>query len=151
MKQKLEWGMVAISTILFFSNMIEKDYLSFFDPRELIPRESTLAKVLEGDTTGCITKPNQTKPVTLDQIKSLKEAKTPREKLNILGNGFCETSLQTIKYITTTGRELHIKLDKSLDYDFSQSQSPKPQGLHNRLPVSGSAKSNSQQEKSKNP
>lgn len=111
----------SVATVFLILNMIEKDYLAFYDPRELIPKNSHFAKALSGDTTGCITTPSQTKPVDMAQIKALKTAKTTRDAIAILGDAFCETSQGTRRYLTTNGKQLNLSFDKILDYDFSTS------------------------------
>jgi len=108
-----------IATSFFISNMVEKDYLAFHNPLNSIPKGSQFAKIIDGNTEGCLTKPSQTKPVDLSQIRALKTAKTAREAMNILGNSFCETTDKTLRYFTANGKKIDISLDKVLDYDFS--------------------------------
>ena len=141
---KFDWGMVGIVTILFLLNMAEKDYLAFYNPMDAIPKESVLAKVLDGNTDGCITTPNQTHIVSVDQIKQLRTAKTVREQLNILGNAFCVTSANTARFITETGRDIEINLNKGLDHDFSK-PSPNTNGMQHRLPISREPKDSGKQ------
>ena len=125
-----------IATSALTSNLVEKDYLQFADPRELIPKNPQFAKVIEGDLDGCLTQPNQTKPVTIAQIKTLKTVKTTREAIALLGNSFCETA-RSLRYVTETGKDLNISLDTVLDYDFSSATTTttKARGLLQRLPV----------------
>lgn len=131
--------LVATSALIL--NLVEKDYLTFFNPLELIPKDSQVAKVIDGDTTDCISKPNQTKPVDVNQIKNLKTIKTTRDAITVLGNSFCETSVGTLRYITTTGKNLDLSLDKVLDYDFSKTTTTaKTRELQSRVSVRDSRK-----------
>jgi hypothetical protein len=113
-----------VATSFFISNMVEKDYLAFHNPLNFIPKDSQFAKIIDGNTEGCLTKPAQTKPLDLEQIRALKTAKTLREVTVIAGNSFCETTHKTLRYFTANGKKLDISLDKVLDYDFSSTTAP---------------------------
>jgi hypothetical protein len=120
-------GLVAlpiVATSFFISNMVEKDYGAFHNPLNFLPKDSQFAKIIEGNTEGCLTKPSQTKPVDLSQIRALKTAKTLREAAVIAGNSFCETTDKTLRYFTTNGKKIDISLDKILDYDLSRTTAP---------------------------
>jgi len=130
-------GLVAlpiIATSFFISNMVEKDYGAFHNPLNSIPKDSQFAKIIDGNTEGCLTKPSQTKPVDLSQIRALKTAKTAREAINILGNAFCETTDKTLRYFTANGKKIDISLvNDFLDYDFSSPT--KTNQLHKGIPT----------------
>jgi hypothetical protein len=123
-----------VATSFFISNMVEKDYLAFHNPLNFIPKDSQFAKIIDGNTEGCLTKPSQTKPLDLEQIRALKTAKTLREATVIAGNYFCETTDKTLRYFTSNGKKIDISLDKVLDYEFS-SAAP-TEGLHKGISTS---------------
>ena len=111
---------------LFVSDMTKSGYWEFTsvsDTQKIIPNTvpPQFAKVLEGNSKDCLTKPTQTKPVSLGQIKTLRQLTDKEQASNLLGNAYCQTA-EGLKYITATGKELTIKFSSSfLDYDFSTS------------------------------
>lgn len=107
----------GLATVLtaFILNMLEEGYLQFPDLRPIA--ETQLAKIVEGDTKGCLTSPSQTNVVSSDQAFKL-EGKTTRQVLGELGNYFCEGkkgAIRYVKFITDSGKSLYIQIDKSLD------------------------------------
>jgi len=112
----LSIGVIAIDSL-------KSGYMEFAtvdDFKRLIPNTvpSQFAKLLEGNTDDCLTKPLQTKSVTLTQIRTLKQLTDKKQAETLLGNAFCETS-KGFKYFTEAGKELTVSFDKALDYDFS--------------------------------
>ena len=110
---------------LFVSDMTKSGYLEFTsipDIQKLIPNTvpPQFAKVLEGNSQGCLTKPSQTKPVTLTQIKTLRQLANKKQAADLLGNAYCQTA-EGFKYLTESRKELTIKFSSVLDYDFSTS------------------------------
>ena len=110
---------------LFASDMTKSGYWEFTsvqDIQKLIPNTvpPQFAKVLEGNDKDCLTKPNQTKPVSIAQIRTLRQLTDKEQTNNLLGNAYCQTATG-FKYFTEAGKELTIKFDKVLDYDFSTS------------------------------
>lgn len=102
---------------------LKSGYMEFAavdDFKRLIPNTvpPQFAKLLEGNTDDCLTKPSQTKPVTLTQIRTLRQLTDKKQAETLLGNAFCETS-KGFKYFTEAGKELTVSFDKVLDYDFS--------------------------------
>jgi hypothetical protein len=130
---------IATSVILvgaiavFVSDMAKSGYFEFTsirDIQKIIPNtvSSQFAKVLDGSDKDCLTKPSQTKPVTLAQIKTLRQLTDKDQAANLLGNTYCQTATG-FKYLTEAGKELNLKFDNILDYDFS---TPASQSLTNR-------------------
>lgn len=98
--------------IAILLNLPEEGYLKFVDLRPIA--ETQLAKVLDGDTQGCLTNPSQTKPVPMSQALNL-EGKTARQAIAELGNAFCEEKNNTLKYLTTSGKWLYVQVNETLD------------------------------------
>ena len=110
---------------LFASDMAKSGYWEFTsvqDIQKIIPNTvpPQFAKVLEGNDKDCLTKPNQTKPVTIAQIRTWRQLTDKEQVSNLLGNAYCQTSTG-FKYFTEAGKELTVKFDNVLDYDFSKS------------------------------
>ena len=120
-------AVLLTASIAFLLNMPEEGYLKFVDVRPIA--ETQLAKVVEGDATGCLTTPSQTKLVLMSQALAL-EGKTAKQALNELGTSFCEGKNSTIKYLTTSGKYLYLQLGKSLDepitYGFNAPEAVSP-------------------------
>lgn len=119
------------------------EFATVDDFKKLIPNTvpPQFAKLLEGNTDDCLTKPSQTKPVTLPQIRTLRQLTDKKQAETLLGNAFCETS-KGFKYFTEAGKELTVSFDKAMDYDFSKNQDTntltnrnraEPIPLHGRL------------------
>lgn len=114
-------GAIAV----FVADMTKQGHWEFTglkDIQKAMPNtvSAKFAQVLSGDAKDCLTKPAQTKPVTLDQIKTLRQITDKEQSDRLLGNAYCQTATG-FKYLTETGRELTVKFDKVLDYDFSPS------------------------------
>lgn len=113
-------GAIAV----FVADMTKQGYFeltSIQDIQRLIPNTvpPQFAKVLEGNDKGCLIKNSQTKPITLHQIKTLRQLTSKEQADNLLGNAYCQTAIG-FKYLTEAGKELTVKFDKVLDYDFSE-------------------------------
>ena len=103
---------LAASIAVFIADMTQKDYLVFTsvsDIKKTLPKFTPpqFAKVLEGNDKDCLTKSAQTKPVTV-----------ANEIATLLGNPYCETD-KGFKWILESGKTLNLKLNETLDYDFS--------------------------------
>ena len=113
---------LIMSVVAFVASMAKEGYWQFAtitDIQNLIPGNPVLAKVLEGNSQGCLTKPSQTKPVTLTQVRTLRQLSSPDQVNTLLGNAYCETSTG-LRYLTESGKEINIKFNQFLDHDFSQ-------------------------------
>lgn len=125
-KTAIATTLILVSAIaVFVSDMTKSGYLEFTtvqDIQKLIPNTvpPQFAKVLEGNNKDCLTKPSQTKPVTLTQIRTLRQLTDREQVSNLLGNAYCQTATG-FKYLTETRKELTIKFDNILDHDFSTS------------------------------
>ena len=113
-------GAIAV----FAADMTKQGYFEFTtvqDIQKLLPNTvpPQFAKVLEGNDKDCLTKPSQTKTVTLSQIKTLRQLTDKNQAINLLGNAYCQTATG-FKYFTEAGKELTVEFDKVLDYDFSK-------------------------------
>jgi len=126
-KRAIITSLILLGSIaLFVSDMLKSGYMefvSFDDIKRLIPNTAPpqFAQVLEGNTSDCLTKPtNQTKPVSIAQIRTLRQL-TDKEQIDtVLGNFFCQTT-SGFKYLLESKKELIIKSGEILDYDFSTS------------------------------
>ena len=129
---------IATTTLLFVSvvaiiaDMTQQGYMTFTsasDIKKALPNITPLefAKVIEGNSEGCLTKPSQTKPVTVAQIRTLRQLTKPDEIATLLGNPFCATKDGT-RWILESGKTLNLKANQVLDYDFSTNT---PQSLTN--------------------
>ena len=125
-KSAIATSLLLVGAIaLFASDMTKSGYWEFTsvqDIQKIIPNTvpPQFAKVLEGNDKDCLTKPNQTKPVSIAQIMTLRQLTDKEQTNNLLGNAYCQTATG-FKYFTEAGKELTIKFDKVLDYDFSTS------------------------------
>ena len=118
-------SILLVAIALFASDMTKSGYWEFTsvqDIQKIIPNTvpPQFAKVLEGNREGCLTIPKQTKPVTIAQIRTLRQLTDKEQVSNLLGNAYCQTSTG-FKYFTEAGKELTVKFDNVLDYDFSTS------------------------------
>jgi hypothetical protein len=122
---------IATSAILFLScvaiiaDMTKQGHMEFTsaaDIKKALPNITPpeFAKVIEGNDKGCLTKPSQTKPITIAQIRTLRQLTDPQSISVLLGNAYCETD-KGFRWITESGKQLD--LDKALDYEFSSSES----------------------------
>ena len=114
---------LAASIAVFIADMTQKDYLVFTsvsDIKKTLPKFTPpqFAKVLEGNDKDCLTKSAQTKPVTVAQIRTLRQLTDANEIATLLGNPYCETD-KGFKWILESGKTLNLKLNETLDYDFS--------------------------------
>lgn len=119
------WLILAGAIAVFVSDMTRSGYLEFTsvqDIQKILPNTVSpqFAKVLEGNDKDCLTKPNQTKPVSIAQIRTLRQLADKDQANNLLGNAYCQTATG-FKYFTEVGKELTVKFDNILDYDFSAS------------------------------
>jgi len=114
---------LTVAIAVFVADMVKQSYWEFAsikDVQKLIPNTvpPQFAKVLDGNDKDCLTKPNQTKPVSLQQIKTLRQLTSKDEADKVLGNAYCQTATG-FKYVTDFGKELTVKFNKVLDYGFS--------------------------------
>jgi len=125
-------GILALSFVVSIADITKQGYMDFTsatDIRTALPNLTSpqFAKVIEGNDKGCLAKKSQTKPITFSQIKTLRQLTDPKEIAVLLGNAYCETETG-FRWVTESGKELNLKLNKTLDYDFSQTA---PQSLTN--------------------
>ena len=112
-------AMIAV----FIADMTQQGYMVFTsvsDIKKMLPKFTPpqFAKVLEGNDKGCLTKSTQTKPVTIAQIRTLRQLTDPNAIATLLGNPYCETD-KGFKWMLESGKTLNLKLNETLDYDFS--------------------------------
>jgi len=120
-------AILLTSVVAFLADMAKQGYMEFTtasDIKKAIPNITPpeFVKVLDGNEKGCLTKPSQTKPVTINQVRTLRQLTKPDEVAALLGNPYCETQ-KGFRWMLESGKELNLKLDKTLDYDFSTSES----------------------------
>lgn len=118
---KATTAILFLAVVAFVASMAKEGYWQFAtitDLQNLIPSNPVLAKVLEGNSQGCLTKPSQTKPVTLTQVRTLRQLTSPDQANTLLGNAYCETSTG-LRYLTESGKEINIKFNQFLAHDFS--------------------------------
>jgi hypothetical protein len=131
---------LSLSVVAIIADLSKQGYMSLADTNDIrnaLPNITPpqFAKILKGNDKGCLTKPSQTKPVTLNQIRTLRQLTDPDAIAALLGNSYCQTATG-FKWITESGKELNLKFNKTLDYDFSQSA---PQSLTNKKRTSKEA------------
>jgi hypothetical protein len=131
---------LTVSIAVFIADMTQQGYMVFTsvsDIKKTFPNINPphFAKVLDGDDKGCLTKPSQTKPVTVAQIRTLRQLTDPDAIATLLGNPLCQTE-KGAKWITESGKILNLKLGETLDYDFSTGTS---QSLTNQERTSAKA------------
>ena len=123
---------LSLSVVAFIADLSKQGYMTLADAtdvRNALPNITPpqFAEILKGNDKGCLTKLSQTKPVTLNQIRTLRQLTDPDAIAALLGNAYCQTATG-FKWVTESGKELNLKYNKTLDYDFSQSA---PQSLTN--------------------
>lgn len=114
---------LAVSIVVFIADMTQQGYMVFTsvsDIKKTLPKFTPpqFAKALEGNDKDCLTKPAQTKPVTVAQIRTLRRLTDANAIATLLGNPYCETN-KGFKWILESGKTLNLKLNETLDYDFS--------------------------------
>lgn len=124
---------LSLSVVAIIADLSKQGYMTLADTsdiRNALPNITPpqFAEILKGNDKGCLTKPSQTKPVTLNQIRTLRQLTDPDAIAALLGNSYCQTATG-FKWVTESGKELNLKFNKTLDYDFSQSA---PQSLTNK-------------------
>jgi len=124
---------LSLSVVAIIADLSKQGYMTLADTNDIrnaLPNITPpqFAEILRGNDKGCLTKPSQTKPVTLNQIRTLRQLTDPDAIAALLGNSYCQTATG-FKWITESGKELNLKFNKTLDYDFSQSA---PQSLTNK-------------------
>ena len=123
-KTAIATSLILVGAIaVFVADMTKQGYFEFTSTQDIqkqIPKFTPpqFAKVLEGNDKGCLTKSTQTKPVTIAQIRTLRQLTDPNAIATLLGNPYCETD-KGFKWMLESGKTLNLKLNETLDYDFS--------------------------------
>ncbi len=122
-KKAIATTLIMSAAIAFFvADMAKEGHFNFVstkDIQKILPNTvpPQFAEILKGNTKDCLTVPNQTKPVTILQIRTLRQLTDKEQATALLGNAYCQTATG-FKYLTESGSELIIKFDKVLDHDF---------------------------------
>jgi hypothetical protein len=123
----LTTGGLVLSVVIFLGDMTKQGYMTFTDANDIkkvLPSfvAPEFAKTVEANIKGCLTQGSQTQKITNQQIRKLKQLTDPNEIAALLGNAYCETQ-KGYTWATESGRNLTLKFDKTLDYEFSTPQS----------------------------
>ena len=122
-KTAIATSLILVGAIaVFVADMTKQGYFEFTSTQDIqkqIPKFTPpqFAKVLEGNDKGCLTKSTQTKPVTIAQIRTLRQLTDPNAIATLLGNPYCETD-KGFKWMLESGKTLNLKLNETLYYDF---------------------------------
>tara|TARA_R110000868_G_scaffold48030_2_gene156682 strand:+ start:1696 stop:2199 length:504 start_codon:yes stop_codon:yes gene_type:complete len=116
-------AILALAVVAFLLDMTKQGYWAFTDVNDIkkaLPNFVTpeFAKTVEANIKGCLTQGTQTKKITNQQIRTLRQLTNPDEIAALLGNAYCETD-KGGTWVTESGRNLTLKFDKTLDYEFS--------------------------------
>lgn len=123
----LTTGGLVLSVVIFLADITKQGYWAFTDTNDIkkvLPSFVTpeFAKTVEANIKGCLTQGSQTQKITNQQIRKLKQLTDPNEIAALLGNAYCETD-KGFTWVMESGKTLTLNYDKTLDYEFSTSQS----------------------------
>lgn len=123
----LTTGALVLSVVIFLADMTKQGYMAFTDTNDIkkvLPSfvTSEFAKTVEANIKGCLTQGSQTKKISNQQIRKLKQLTNPDEIAALLGNAYCETD-KGFTWVMESGKTLTLNYDKTLDYEFSTPQS----------------------------
>jgi hypothetical protein len=118
------WLLLPVAITVFVSDTTKSGYFEFTtlqDIQKLIPNTvpPQFAEILKGNDKDCLTIPNQTKPLSTTQIKTLRHLADKDKVANLLGNAYCQTATG-FKYLMESRKEIQVTFDGVLDYDFSK-------------------------------
>ncbi len=118
------WLFMFGAIAVFVSDMTKSGYFEFTtfqDIQKLIPNTvpPQFAEILKGNDKDCLTIPNQRKPLSITQIRTLRQLTDKDKAANLLGNAYCQTATG-FKYLMESGKEIQVNFDGVLDYDFSK-------------------------------